>query len=136
MLIVVRPRETPRQRVGERALGFGVDRARGFVEHEQSGVAELGARQGDELALAHRQRLAPLAHHGREAVGQAHQPPVEPEPRRRRVRCRRRSRPGAAMRTLSAIVASNRKPSCGTMRIARRREAGSTSRRSLSPMRT
>ena len=43
---------------------------------------------------------------------------------------------GAAMRTLSAIVVSNRKPSCGTIRIARRRESGSTSRRSRSPMRT
>ena len=80
MLIVVRPRETRASASAERAFGFCVDRARGFVEHEQSGVAQLGTHERDELSLTDRQRLAALADHRLEAVGKAHQPPVEPEP--------------------------------------------------------
>ena len=51
-------------------LHLDVDGAGGVVEHQDRRVDEQGAGDGDALALAARQRVAALAHHGVVAVGQ------------------------------------------------------------------
>ena len=51
-------------------LDLHVDGAGGVVEHEQPGVHEQGAGDGDALALTARQRVAPLADDAVVAVGQ------------------------------------------------------------------
>ena len=67
------------QRARQRPLGLRVDGAGRLVEHEQPGLAELRACERDQLALADRQALAPLADLGVETVGHAREPPVETE---------------------------------------------------------
>ena len=51
-------------------LDLHVDRAGGVVEHEDGGVVEQRARDGDALPLATRQRVAALTHLAVEAFGQ------------------------------------------------------------------
>ena len=52
------------QRGVDLLLGRGVDRRGGVVEDEDARVGEEGPGQGDALALAARQREAPLADDG------------------------------------------------------------------------
>src|SRR5262245_12861898 len=58
-----------RERTRQRAFGLGIDRARRLVEHEQPGITQLGARQGNELTFSDRQGFAALPHHRLETVG-------------------------------------------------------------------
>ena len=51
-------------------LGLEVEVRRRFVEQQDRGVDEMGARERDELALAGRQRAAPFAHPLEVAAGQ------------------------------------------------------------------
>ena len=51
-------------------LGDRIDRAGGFVEHEDAWVGEHGADEADELALAQREAGAAFADHGLQLVGQ------------------------------------------------------------------
>ncbi len=128
--MVVRPLAEPDQRVAQRPLGLGIDRAGGLVEDEQPRVGQLGPGQRDELALADRQALAPLADLGVEAVGQAGQPPVEAEAHERRARPRRpRRRPDPCGRSRGWSCRTGSRPGAP---CARHRTAtpGETSRRS------
>jgi hypothetical protein len=45
-------------------LGLGIERAGGFIQDENRGVAQQGSGNGNALALAPRQPGAPLAEHG------------------------------------------------------------------------
>ena len=62
-MIVVRPAMSRRRVAWMPASTVGVDGRRGVVEHQDPGVGEQGAGQGDALALASRKREAPLPHH-------------------------------------------------------------------------
>ena len=64
------------QGLADRGLGGGVDGGRGVVEHEDPGVVEQGAGERHALALAARERQAPLADAGVVAVGQGVDEPV------------------------------------------------------------
>ena len=70
MTIVVRSRMTSAERVADLVLLGGVDRRGGVVEDQHAGVGEDGPGDGDALALATREREAPLADLGGVAVGQ------------------------------------------------------------------
>ena len=48
-------------------LGLQVEVGGGLVEHEHAGMGQEGPAQGDELALARRQGLAPLVDDGVDA---------------------------------------------------------------------
>ena len=63
--------------VGHLPLGFRVERGARLVEDQNRRIREEGARHGDALALAGRQRHAALADHGRQPVGQAFDEPVQ-----------------------------------------------------------
>ena len=52
-------------------LGLEVEVGGGLVEDQHPGVGEEGPGQGDELALARGQGLAPFVHDGVETVGHA-----------------------------------------------------------------
>src|SRR5262249_61975129 len=66
---------------GTRQAGLGgrIDGTGGFVEHETRRVGDVGAGQGDELALPGRQVLAAFADAGVDAVREAVDPAVEAE---------------------------------------------------------
>ena len=51
-------------------LRFVVERAGGFVQDEDAGVGEQGARNGNALALATRETAALFAHHSVVAIGE------------------------------------------------------------------
>ena len=61
MTIVVRVAHQVGERGGDLGLAFGVERRGRLVEQQQRRVAQNGARDGDALALAARQRDAALA---------------------------------------------------------------------------
>ena len=95
----------PVERELDHALGTRVEARRGFVEHEDGGIGERGARERHELALAARQPRPALPHLGVEAdraarrSGRRHRarrsrPPPLRRSRRdgRRARCRARCR--------------------------------------------
>ena len=71
MTMVVRPTITSAQRVADLVLLGGVDRRGGVVEDEHPGIGQDGPGDGEALALATRQREAPLADLGVVAVGRA-----------------------------------------------------------------
>ena len=60
MVSVVRPSVSRSRALGQPPLGGRVDGAGRLVEHQQVGVGDVGAGDGDELPLPRRQRLAPL----------------------------------------------------------------------------
>ena len=64
----------PRHQLGERVLyqvlAFGVERARGLVQHQDGAVCQHGARDGDALALAAGKLDAAFARDGVEALRQ------------------------------------------------------------------
>lgn len=62
-------REQVAQGLVDQGLGFGVEGAGGFVEDEDVGVLEEGARDGDALFLAARELGAAGAGVGLESVG-------------------------------------------------------------------
>ena len=136
-LTVVRPSARRTSAVDEGPLGLGIDRGGRLVEDQQSGVGELRAGQRDELALADRQALAPLARprcRGRRAAGR---PTSRGRARANDVLDRRRSVAPVAAHAHVVARPSRRTGSrpgapCGP-RV--RRDAGSTSRRSTPPMR-
>ena len=68
MVTEVRPRHQPLEGPADPHLERRVDGAGGLVEDQQVGVGQVGAQQGDQLALAGRQRLAALADAGVEAA--------------------------------------------------------------------
>ncbi len=72
MTSVVRLCEQRVERVVDRVLDLDVDGAGGVVEHEDRRVDEQRAGDGDALALAARERVAPLADDGVVAVGELH----------------------------------------------------------------
>ena len=59
------------QRLLDLALGFRVDRRRGFVQDQDRRVDQQGPRDRNPLPLAAGERLAALAHQRIVAVGQA-----------------------------------------------------------------
>ena len=67
---VVDAAELAAERLEDAGLGGGVDGGGGVVEQQQPGPAHEGAGEGDPLALAARQRRAPLPHDGLVAAGQ------------------------------------------------------------------
>ena len=73
---VVRCAVTALQGLADRGLGGGVDGGRGVVEHEDPGVVEQRAGERHALALAARERQAPLADAGVVALGQVVDEPV------------------------------------------------------------
>ena len=128
-------------------LRLQVEVGGGLVEHQDPGLGQEGPGQGDELALARRQRLAALVDDGVEAVGQCGRSPRSGRPcrtassdlrrrwrragRRRCCRgwCRRRgTAPGAPRRAggaASRMVTSRRSwPSMRTRPGGRVVEAG------------
>ena len=64
----------PRHQLGERVLyqvlAFGVERARGLVQHQDGAVCQHGTRDGDALALAAGKLDAAFARDGVEALRQ------------------------------------------------------------------
>lgn len=70
MTMAVRPSVT-RARELDGRLGLVVDRRGCLVEHEHGRIPQDGPGDGQPLALASRELLAPLAHEGVAAVRQA-----------------------------------------------------------------
>ena len=70
MTIVVRCAHQIGKRGGDLGLAFGVERRGRLVEQQQRRIAQNGARDGDALALATRQRDAALADRRVESVRQ------------------------------------------------------------------
>jgi hypothetical protein len=60
------------QRILDQRFGFAVERAGGFVEHQDARVFQDDARQGNALFLAAAQAIAALAHDGVVALRQVH----------------------------------------------------------------
>ncbi len=58
----VRPSSRTSRACLDQGLGLQVEVRRGLVEHEDPGLGHEGPTQGDQLALARGQRLAPLVH--------------------------------------------------------------------------
>ena len=56
--------------VEDRALGDGVERGRGVVEHEDRGAGDEGAGQGQPLPLATGEGHAPIAETGVQPLGE------------------------------------------------------------------
>ena len=81
MLTTVRPSRHAVERLGEHLLRLRVDRRGRLVEDQQARIAELGTGERDELALAHGQVRAALAHGRVEPAGQVVEPPAEAERR-------------------------------------------------------
>ena len=117
MTIVVRPSHHLGQRVADLVLLGRVDRRRGVVEDQHPRVGEDRPGDGDALALAARQREAPLADHGVVALGQlvdelvgAGQPGRPLDPLLRRV--------GVGEGDVGRTVSLNRNVSSNTMPTA------------------
>ena len=70
MISVVRPSIRTRSAAWMLLLHLDVDGAGGVVEDQDRRVDEQGPGDGDALALAAREGVAPLADHGVVAVGQ------------------------------------------------------------------
>ena len=70
MTIVVRSRSSSRRARVDLGLDVHVDGARRVVEDQDGRVDQQCARDGDALALAARERVAPLADHGVVALGE------------------------------------------------------------------
>ena len=98
MANTVRPGDQAVHRLLDLALGLGVDRAGRLVEDQDARIVQQGARDGDPLALAARQRVAALADHGVVAVRQPADEVVG-------VGRARRRRPPAPMRGVRQAVA-------------------------------
>ena len=60
----------PRQRILDQALGFRIQRAGGFVQHQDRRILQKCAGHRDALALATRKQRTALAHPAVDAVGQ------------------------------------------------------------------
>ena len=69
-MIAVRPFEQRVEPGLDLGLRLEVEVRRRLVEHEHAGRGEEGPGEGDELALARRQRHAPLVHRRVEALGE------------------------------------------------------------------
>lgn len=69
MVMVVRPRESSRQRRLDGVLALVVKRARGLVQNEDARVAQEHARDGDALLLTAGKGVASLSHNGGVTVG-------------------------------------------------------------------
>ena len=112
---------------GERALdgrlGLVVHRGGGLVEHEDRRVAQDRPGDGEPLALAARQLLAPLADHRVVAVGQRCDEARGPRPGRRPARAPRRWRRAGRRSRFSRTVPWNRNTSWLTKPIAPRSDA-------------
>ena len=103
-------------------FGGAVDRAGRVVEDQDARVGQKGARQGDPLALAARERHAALADDGLVAVGKGHDEVVGLRGAGgASIACAwRLGRPKAMF---SATVRENRKMSCSMIEIWRRSAA-------------
>jgi hypothetical protein len=71
------------ERVLDFLFGRAVERGRRFVEHQNAGVLQHGARDGDTLLLAARQLQAPLADLGVVTAGSRANEGIELRPPRR-----------------------------------------------------
>ena len=102
------------------ALGLIIQGTGGLVEHQYPGVAHQRASDGDALPLAAREGRALFAHLGVIALGQLQDERVRPG-ELRRLDDASSGAPGSARAMLSRILRWNKRLSCSTTPICRRR---------------
>ena len=126
IVITVRPADSRRSASVMRRSVAGSTALVASSRISKPGLVDLRARERDQLALADRQRLAPLAHRRVQALGERRRPSRPGPSSSNAVSTSRSLAPARPYRTFSRTVVSNRNPSCGTMRMAARRDAGAT----------